>query len=105
MDRSFTLIKAIRNGTSVSCKSGRYVSKTPAGAAKKAFSQCSKGLEVSEDSPCTMVIHIKETTKSSNNKEFAYKVSRVYQPREVVRNGVSIVYKYAVKVESMNGKQ
>lgn len=100
--RSFTLVKAVRsNGSEVKCDNGRYKSTTPMGAAKKAFSQCSKQVKVGETAKLVLEIHIQETTQNSNKKVYKYKVTREYQPREVIRNGVAVTYKYAKKAVAL----
>lgn len=96
MSRTFTIDKI--NDRSPR-NSGRYVSANPAGAARKAFSKyCNR-----KRGPCKGVkVSIKETTRGSAGKTFVYKLSRVYDPVEVTRDGVTIVYNYRTTIKSMN---
>lgn len=73
---------------------GRFISKTPSGAAKKVFSQL--GL----DKPT--LIKIKETTQNSKNKEYVYEVKRVKTNNSVNINGQTINFKYSLISKSKN---
>lgn len=73
---------------------GRFISKTPSGAAKKVFSQ----LEL--DKPT--LIKIKETTQNSKNKEYVYEVKRVKTNNSVNINGQTINFKYSLISKSKN---
>ena len=72
---------------------GRYVSKTPAGAARKAGSKL-----VPTNGPATLSLSMKETTRGSKHKEFTYEWSRIEQLDTVNINGKEVVYKYKTKV-------
>jgi hypothetical protein len=99
MQRSFTVDSVNRLGKKLRFSGGRYLSESPISAAKKAFSQvCQvKGIK----GPCTMKIHIHETTAGSDKKVYAYKVSRISDRREVQRGNELIVYRYTIKVKSI----
>jgi hypothetical protein len=79
---------------------GRYISKTPAGAAKKACSKfCNSGGKCGAS---VLNIVIRETTAGSSKKEFKYKYFRRDENKTVVRNGVEIHYKYLGFIKSSN---
>jgi len=73
--RSFTVVNVKKHG---GCKTkfhgGRYRNKTPAGAAKKAFTEYCRIKRTRNK--CTLVIVVKETTRGSAGKVFAYKLQR-----------------------------
>jgi hypothetical protein len=100
MDRSFT-IEAIynSNGNKIRYDGGRYISKTPSGAARKAFSQASRHMR--KFGKLSLDIHIRETTQNSHHKTYIYKVRRVRQDIEVERDGVIIQYKYKTKIRAL----
>lgn len=77
--RSFTIVGANKHGGcktkfGVKGKGGRYISRNPAGAAKKAFTELCRTKKIR--GVCTLIITIKETTKESNGKVFSYKLKR-----------------------------
>ena len=94
--RSFKIVKV--DNTSMIVSSGRYISSNPSGAVKKMFSQICRNKKKCN----SMIITIKETTQNSNKKEYKYKVKRVKEHNQVVRNGVVIDYEYKIKVKSLN---
>lgn len=100
MQRSFTVDAISRMGKKLRFSGGRYLSETPAAAAKKAFSQAcqAKGIK----GPCTMKVYIHETTAGSDKKVYAYKVSRIADRREIQRGDELIVYRYSIKVKSIS---
>jgi hypothetical protein len=73
--RSFTLINLTKKG---GCKTkyhgGRYVSKTPRGAALKAFSEHCRVKRIR--GICTLSVVVRETTQGSKHNVFAYKLNR-----------------------------
>lgn len=73
--RSFTVVEVGKHG---GCKTkfnaGRYINKTPAGAARKAFSEHCRIKKIR--GVCTLVVSVKETTKDSKGKVFSYKLHR-----------------------------
>lgn len=99
MSRSFTVDSAHRMGKKLRVSGGRYLSDTPAAAAKKAFSKICQAKNIK--GPCSMKIHIHETTAGSDKKEYAYKVSRVSDRKEVERGNEVVVYRYSIKVKSI----
>lgn len=108
--RSFALINV--NNKSVP-KTGRYMSATPSGAAKKAFNELlkskktkskskSKSKSKCKKSRISMRIVLLETTEGSKKKEYSYKVKRITlkEPRVItLKNGTTIEYCYDTKVE------
>ena len=85
-DRSFTVIDIRRPGKGgkkmpIPSDGGRFVSKTPRGAAGKAFTEACDGKKGS----CKLVVTIQETTSGGDGKVFSYKMKREKydQPREI----------------------
>ena len=74
--RSFTVEKVGKHG---SCKTkghgGRFVNKTPAGAARKAFSEFCRTKRIR--GVCTLIVTIRETTSGKSGKLFTYKLNRM----------------------------
>ena len=92
-DRSFT----------VSGKSGgRYISKTPAGAAKKAFTQKCK--KTNKKGVCSFEITLRETTQGSKQKVYKYKIKRtkLKTPLKVKFGKNDVTIKFKVSAKSMN---
>ena len=98
-DRSFTVEAFYKAGSKLRTSGGRYISTTPAAAAKKAFSQYYRHHKKS--GRFTLEVHISETTSASAKKVFKYKVSKVNDSKEVLRNGEHILYKYTTKVKAI----
>lgn len=97
--RSFK-IDAIKNtsGNKVNFTGGRYISNTPSGAAKKAFSSYNK----LKKSVKSLKITMKETTQGSAHKTFNYKVSKIKSDMErELPNGDVIQYAYEIKTKSI----
>lgn len=99
MSRSFTVESVSRGNKRVNFTGGRYISDSPMNAAKKAFSKACQFSHVK--GKCVMKITMRETTAGSAKKEFVYKVSRVYNPITIERDGETILYKYSVKIQSV----
>lgn len=97
-DRSFTVDAFYKSGRRLSGNVGRYISETPARAAQKAFSQY---YQSHPKIGRTLEIHIRETTSGSKHKIFKYIVSKVKTDVSVVRDGVTIQYKYKTKVRAI----
>lgn len=100
MSRSFAIEYASRGNKKFKIEGGRYMSDTPAQAAKKAFSQiyrqfCTCGGRM------VMIIHMRETTKNSNKNIFKYKVSKITDKTTVERDGKTITFKYRTKIEAI----
>lgn len=97
-DRSFTVEALYRAGRKLKTSGGRYISKTPADAAKKAFSQYYRS---KKSGKMTLEVHIRETTNDSSNKIFKYKVSKTADDKKVERDGQIITYKYKTTVKAL----
>jgi hypothetical protein len=101
--RSFTVTKVVTAGGRSKGRSnlgGRYLSSTPANAAKKAGSQICRASRIKGQ--CSLIIHLRETTQNSAHKDYVYKVRRVHDPVTVERAGEEITYNYKMSVKSMN---
>jgi hypothetical protein len=61
------------NGQKIKFKKGRYVTRDPAGSAKKAFSQIIRFNNITSGS---IIVAIQERTRNSNNKIKIYNVER-----------------------------
>lgn len=73
--RSFSVVKVLKqNGCESKFHSGRYISKTPQGAAKKAFNELCRVKNIR--GLCSFYVTVKETTLNSKNKKFMYKLNR-----------------------------
>ena len=82
--RSFEVIDVRKHGgCKTKFKSGRYISSTPLGAAKKAFTKLCRVKKTY--GKCTFRISLRETTQGSSKKRFVYKVSRNKLEKPVVR--------------------
>lgn len=99
--RSFTIDHIITHTGHVKGKEnmgGRYVSRTPLGAVKKAASRICRNSKIK--GRCTIDITIRETTQGKDGKTFTYVVKRVKDPKTVVRDGVEITYNYRTIVKA-----
>ena len=76
--------------------SGRYISRTPSGAASKALTQLCNVKKIRGQ--CTLFLKMRETTQGSKKKDFLYNVKRekLSEPIEITK-GVSVEYKNRVK--------
>ena len=82
--RSFKVIDVRKHGgCKTKFKEGRYMSSTPFGAAKKAFTKLCKVKKTR--GKCTLLVTLQETTVGSAKKQFQYKLSRTKLPTPVVR--------------------
>jgi hypothetical protein len=102
--RSFTVEKVGKHG---SCKTkgrgGRFVNKTPAGAARKAFSEFCRTKRIR--GVCTLFVTIRETTSGNSGKLFTYKLNRMKLKNPLIRlEGTpnEFVIEYSTKVQSVN---
>mgnify|MGYP002636741693 FL=1 len=91
-DRSFTVIdirKPAQGGkkTSLPADGGRYISKTPFGAARKGFSLACREKKIKGQ--CTFIVTVQETTRGEDGKIFSYKLKRekLKEPKEITRGG------------------
>ena len=104
--RSFTVVDARRidgckTKFTVRGDTGRYVSRNPAGAAKKAFAVLCRIKRIR--GRCALVLTVRETTQGSISKEFTYKLRRYKLPEPVtLPNGRS--YEYGTSVKAVKGK-
>lgn len=100
--RSFTLVDVVSVKGKAKGKlnlGGRYISTSPAGAAKKAVTQVCRASKIKGQ--CTLHVTVRETTRGGHQKDFAYKVKRVLDPVTVTRDGVDITYKYRTSVKAL----
>jgi hypothetical protein len=99
--RSFTVVDVATHSGRTKGKAnlgGRFVSRTPASAAKKAATQICRESKIKGQ--CALDVTIQETTRGSLNKTYTYSVKRVKDPVTVERNGVEITYKYRTVVKA-----
>lgn len=100
MSRSFT-IESIQKtkGGRVNYTDGRFISETPAGAAKKAFSKAYHAINAK--GPLSLKIKIRETTQGSLHKTYEYRVTRKAEKVEIERGGETIVYNFTTKIKAI----
>ncbi len=86
--------------SSVNEMGGRYVSKTPSAAARKAATKLFK--KASKGTQSKVTFCLRETTADSAKKEFHYVATRVKLAKPLVRviNGVEIVNRYKTEVKA-----
>lgn len=101
--RSFTVVDASRSDGcktkfSVKGSGGRYVSKDPEGAARKAFSRLCHRKRIRGQ--CAMNITVQEMTQGSNSKTWTYKLTREKLPTPIELNGRVIHYRPVAKAVS-----
>ncbi len=92
--RSFTVVSV---GTKDKLKGdsnagGRYVSSSPAGAARKVGSHICRKSAIRGQ--CTLYVKLQETTRGSSGKIYTYKVKRVVVNKKVNHNGKIVLHKY-----------
>ncbi|NDC95010.1 hypothetical protein EB118_12285 [bacterium] len=97
MSRSFTVDSVYRGSSKMRFTGGRYISMTPSGAARKAFSQATRNI----NGRVSLEIRIRETTQGSLGKSYKYRVSRKYDPISIERNGEIIEYKYTTTIRAI----
>ena len=99
--RSFTVVSVVSKSGKKGKHNlgGRFLSRNPISAAKKAFSRICRESKIK--GVCSMNVVLRETSRGSSGKEFSYKVNRKYEPRTVVRDGVEVKYKYAIKARKL----
>jgi hypothetical protein len=98
-DRSFTVDAFYKSGSKLKTNGGRYISTTPASAAKKAFSQYYRNHK--KAGRFSLEVHIRETTSGSAHKIFKYRVSKVSEYNEIQRAKETIVYSYTTKIKAL----
>ena len=112
--RSFTIVnvtskagkyKKLLGGANRLENRGRYVSSTPVGAAKKAFSNvCGNYLGRHKlKGKCSMVIEVKDITAGAPTygKRYKYHIQRDIVNRKVKVKGKMVNFKYDVKAKAM----
>jgi hypothetical protein len=73
--RSFTVVNVAKHGgCQTKFRSGRYVSRTAAGAARKAFNEHCRVKRIRGQ--CALLVTVQETTQGSKNKQYSYKLRR-----------------------------
>ena len=102
--RSFKVIDVRKHsGCETKFRSGRFISRTPVGAARKAFNDLCRVKKIR--GYCTLHVVVKETTKGSKGKECAYKLHRrkLKEPL-VMMKGTDREYaiEYTVDAKSMS---
>ena len=103
MSRTFT-VEAIYNssGNRVRYDGGRFISDTPAAAARKAFSHAARTrTRTIKNGRLSLEIHMRETTQGSRQKVYKYRVRRVPNQNEIEHDGKTIVYKFTTKVQAL----
>lgn len=98
-DRSFTVETFYKSGKKLRVSGGRYISSSPSSAARKAFSQYYRNHK--KKGVFTLEVHLKETTSKSSHKIYKYKVSKVKEEKEIVRDGKVITYSYKTKIKAI----
>jgi hypothetical protein len=102
MPRSFTVIDVTDPRYRISKSAsigGRFLSNTPAGAAKKAAQKACQFSGV--NGPYSFQITIQEKTRGSHGNIYRYSVQRERSNRTVFRAGQEIVFGFEIKVHSL----
>lgn len=104
--RSFTVLSVIKDGREGEFKGGKFQSKTPAGAARKAANLACKALNPSDpDEVITVEINIREVTKNGSGKDYSYRATRKPGSKDVDfagnEGGVKIVFKHEMALKSL----
>lgn len=82
--RSFTIVNVSKhNGCKTKFRGGRYLSRNPASAAKKAFNEHCRVKRIR--GVCTLHVTVEETTQGSKHKRFTYKLNRRKLQEPIVR--------------------
>ncbi len=95
-ERSFTVVDAARadgckTKFAIKGSGGRYISKDPEGAARKAFSRLCLRKRIRGQ--CAMIITVQELTQGSNGKTWTYKLNREKHPAPIELNVRVIEYR------------
>jgi hypothetical protein len=98
--RSFTVerVENVHGKKLARFNGGRYLSSTPVGAAKKVVSHVCRSIDV--HGQCTFIVTVRETTRSSLNKSYCYKIKRVLDPVIVEHDGVEIEHAYRIEAHA-----
>lgn len=92
-------------GSGIGFEGGRYVAPSVSVAAKRAgtklFQKAMKSAEFANKKTIKFIVG--ETTSGSKKKTYAYEVKRMTleKPKVIVRNGVTIEYKYKYEVKRL----
>jgi hypothetical protein len=103
--RSFKVVDVRKHsGCETKFRSGRFISRTPVGAARKAFNDLCRVKKIR--GVCTLHVVVKDTTKGSKGKEYCYKLQRrkLKQPLVMMKgtnNQYTIEYSVDAKSVSM----
>lgn len=102
--RSFSVISITKPGQSqdkTKSHPGRFISKSAAGAAKKAFTQACRAKQIFGQ--CALIITMRETTEKSAKKEFKYQLRRVKleNPLIVKRGNSEVKIEYETKIKTI----
>ena len=104
--RTFKIVDVRKHGgCDTKFKGGRFVSRTANGAARKAFNALCRVKKIR--GVCTLTVVMKETTKGSKGKEYAYKLQRrKYDKPLVMMRGTPGQYKieYYISAASVDPK-
>jgi hypothetical protein len=102
--RSFTVERVGKHG---SCKTkgqgGRFINKTPAGAARKAFSEFCRTKRIK--GICTLLVTMRETTNGKRGKMYTYKLNRMKLRNPIIRlegTPKEFVIAYSSKIRSVS---
>jgi|SRR6478609_1922860 len=103
--RTFTVLSVSREGKEEEFKGGRYQSKTPAGAARKAATQACKIL-YGKEPQVAIDIHIKEVTKNHpSSKDYGYHAIRTKDTKDVpfaaTAGKISIPFEFSMTLKSL----
>jgi len=103
--RSFTILQIKKTGQK--CKTtksdgGRFVSTTPSGAARKAFTAACHSKKIRGQ--CSFTVKMRETTAASAKKEFVYELKRVKltKPLIIKRGSTEVKIEYTTIIKSLN---
>jgi hypothetical protein len=101
--RSFTTVSISKHGNCpTKFNEGRFLSRNPAGAAKKAFNEHCRVKNIR--GICALHVTLKETTQGSQNKLFTYKLQRRKLEKPIVRlegTDKQFLIEYTIKVKSV----
>lgn len=98
--RSFTIETINKYGAGkVNYTGGRFISETPSGAAKKAFTKAYHHLK--GKGPMSLKICVRETTQGSLKKEYTYKVTKKSEKVEIEYKNTTVTYNFTTKTKSL----
>ena len=103
--RSFCLVKVHNAKGAVLFNSprghGRYLSSTPAGAAKKAGNRFCNARSGKVRADCRLTLVVRECTAGSHKKEFAYKYARKAVKAKVNHGETQVLHRYKSSVKAV----